>query len=146
MPAKGAINMNAISGFRLYNLSNKDLISKVNHLTDEMYKSGRIPDRQIPARPNDDYDLLIGELLLRFSGDWKLIHSEGPQSSGECLVTDGKMCTVMEYFSEERMWGMGTIKVPIGQLTIKWWMELPELPIIEFVNSLPGESVINDVK
>lgn len=57
--------MNAIVGFRKCTLSNDELLKKIDKLTDEMYKTGKIPDRQIPARPNDDYDLLVGELILR---------------------------------------------------------------------------------
>ena len=36
-------------------------------MTDEIYTTGKIPTRHIPARPDDDYDLLIGELLSRYS-------------------------------------------------------------------------------
>jgi len=58
--------MNALCSFRLCKLSNEDLLKKVDELTDNMFKTGRFPDTQIPARPNQDYDLLIGELLIRF--------------------------------------------------------------------------------
>ena len=27
---------------------------------------GKIPSRNIPGLPNDDYDLLVGELIIRF--------------------------------------------------------------------------------
>lgn len=57
--------MNAIVKFRLCTLTTDELLKKVDRLTDEMYKTGRIPERQIPARPNEDYDLLIGELIIR---------------------------------------------------------------------------------
>jgi hypothetical protein len=59
--------MNAITKFRMCTLSNDELLKKVDELTDKMYQTGRIPERQIPARPNDDYDLLVGELVVRFS-------------------------------------------------------------------------------
>lgn len=58
--------MNGIVQFRLCSLSDKELLEKVDKLTDKMYAEGVIPSRHIPARPNDDYDLLIGELLVRF--------------------------------------------------------------------------------
>jgi hypothetical protein len=58
--------MNAITNFRLTTITDEELLSKVDTLTDEMYKSGKIPTRHIPARPNDDYDLLVGELIKRF--------------------------------------------------------------------------------
>lgn len=59
--------MNQITSFRLCTLSNDELLKKVDSLTDEMYKTGKIHTRHIPARPDSDYDLLIGELILRFS-------------------------------------------------------------------------------
>ncbi len=59
--------MNAIVQFRKCTLSNEDLIKKVDQMTDEVYKTGIIPSRHIPARPDNDYDLLVGELLLRFN-------------------------------------------------------------------------------
>ncbi len=58
--------MNRIASFRKCTLSNKELIKRVDKETDNMYKDGNIPTRYIPARPNEDYDLLVGELLLRF--------------------------------------------------------------------------------
>ena len=58
--------MNTIAGFRECSLSNEDLIKEVDRLTDRMYTEYKIPLRHIPARPNEDYDLLVGELLLRF--------------------------------------------------------------------------------
>lgn len=61
--------MNAISTFRKCDLSNEELIEKIDQHVDGMYigpKAGKIPTRNIPARPNEDFDLLIGELLIRF--------------------------------------------------------------------------------
>lgn len=58
--------MNQITSFRLCKLSNEELLSEIDKQTDQMYINGKIPDRQIPARPDKDYDLLVGELLLRF--------------------------------------------------------------------------------
>lgn len=58
--------MNALSKFRLCTLSDRELLDKVDSMTDEMYKTGKIPNRHIPALPDDDYDLLVGELLQRF--------------------------------------------------------------------------------
>lgn len=59
--------MNAICQFRKCTLSDDELIKKVDQLTDGIYKNGQIPTRNIPARPDDDYDLLVGELILRFA-------------------------------------------------------------------------------
>jgi hypothetical protein len=58
--------MNALVSFRLCTLSDVELMEAVDSKTDEMYQTGKIPDRQIPARPNKDYDLLVGELVQRF--------------------------------------------------------------------------------
>lgn len=57
--------MNAIVSFRKCTLSDAELIEKIDKLTDKMYQNGKIPDRQIPARPDEDYDLLVGELIYR---------------------------------------------------------------------------------
>jgi len=72
--------MNAISSFRLCKLTNEQLLEKVDLLTDEMFKNGKIPLRHIPARANDDYDLLIGELILRFHDIFK---------SQKCTICNG---------------------------------------------------------
>lgn len=58
--------MNTIVNFRKCTLTNEELLKAVDTLTDKMYQDGRIPDRQIPARPDADYDLLVGELIKRF--------------------------------------------------------------------------------
>lgn len=58
--------MNGIVKFRKCTLSDKELIEKVDKKTDEIYETGKIPTRRIPARPDDDYDLLVGELIMRF--------------------------------------------------------------------------------
>lgn len=60
--------MNTIAGFSLCKLSNKELIKRVDEGCDKMYISGKIPSRCIPARPEQDFDLLLGELLIRFKG------------------------------------------------------------------------------
>ena len=58
--------MNSIVDFRLCKLSDESLIKKIDEQTDKMFNLQEIPVRHIPARPDDDYDLLIGELILRF--------------------------------------------------------------------------------
>lgn len=70
------IIMNALVSFRLCKLSDKELIEKVDKLTDEMYQTGELPTRHIPARPDSDYDLLVGELITRFNS---LIKNEEPE-------------------------------------------------------------------
>ncbi len=58
--------MNGIATFRLCSLTDGELVSKVDELADNMFKTGKIPPRRVPARPDEDFDLLIGELMLRF--------------------------------------------------------------------------------
>jgi len=57
--------MNAIASFRKCTLSTIELIAKIDVQTDVIFKKQEVPTRHIPARPNEDYDLLIGELVLR---------------------------------------------------------------------------------
>lgn len=58
--------MNALVTFRLCKLSDEDLLKKVNEGIDNLYIEGKIPPRNIPARPDSDFDLLVGELIMRF--------------------------------------------------------------------------------
>ena len=58
--------MNGIAHFRLCTLTDKQLIQEVDRLTDEMFKTGKVPSCPVPARPDKDLDLLTGELILRF--------------------------------------------------------------------------------
>lgn len=58
--------MNTIAGFRLCKLTDKELLKRVDTGCDDMYKTGKIPDRHIPAQPERDFDLILGELLVRF--------------------------------------------------------------------------------
>lgn len=59
--------MNAICSFRLCKLTDIELIEKFDRLTDQMYKDHVVPTRHIPAQPDNDYDLLAGELILRYA-------------------------------------------------------------------------------
>ena len=58
--------MNQITTFRLCKLTDKELLDKVDKKTDEIFIGRVIPRRNVPARPDDDYDLLVGELILRY--------------------------------------------------------------------------------
>lgn len=64
--------MNTIATFRKCTLSNDELLKKVDQMTDGLFdikhksERDRILTRHIPAQPNNDYDLLVGELLIRF--------------------------------------------------------------------------------
>lgn len=58
--------MNSLVGFNLCTLTDIELAIRVDEQTDKMYKTGEIPSRNIPAKPDEDYDLLVGELVKRF--------------------------------------------------------------------------------
>lgn len=58
--------MNSIASFRLCKLSDQELLEKVDKMTDEMFQKREVPERHIPAKPDSDYDLLVGELIVRF--------------------------------------------------------------------------------
>ena len=58
--------MNTISKFRLTKLTDDELLLKVDQLTDKIFKTQSVPTINIPAQPDNDYDLLVGELILRF--------------------------------------------------------------------------------
>ena len=59
--------MNAITSFRLCTLTDEELVNRIDELTDNMFREQKVPTRHIPARPDSDYDLLLGELLVRFN-------------------------------------------------------------------------------
>lgn len=53
--------------FRECTLSDKELATKVAEGLQKMYTAPcTVPSRNIPARPNADFDLLVGELIYRF--------------------------------------------------------------------------------
>jgi hypothetical protein len=70
--------MNAIVSFRKCTLSDEELLKKVDELTDNIYKDGKIPTRHIPARPDGDFDLLVGELIVRFNERFKASYTPKP--------------------------------------------------------------------
>lgn len=74
--------MNSIAGFRLCKLNSKDLLDRVDIHTDNLYQLREIPDRHIPARPEQDFDLLVGELEIRFKETKDLVET--------CLSEDPK--------------------------------------------------------
>lgn len=59
--------MNAITNFRLCTLTDVELLQEIDKQTDKMFTEQKVPVRHIPAEPNKDYDLLIGELLIRYT-------------------------------------------------------------------------------
>jgi len=57
--------MNALVNFRLCTLTDEELVKAVDAQTDALAEKGAFT-RHVPALPNDDYDLLVGELVFRF--------------------------------------------------------------------------------
>lgn len=63
--------MNAIVSFRKCTLSDDELLEKVDQVTDILFdykhkhERERVLSRHVPARPNSDYDLIVGELIVR---------------------------------------------------------------------------------
>lgn len=53
--------------FRLCELGNKELCLKIAEELNSMYQTGKVPSRNIPARPDEDFDLLVAELIVRFA-------------------------------------------------------------------------------
>lgn len=53
--------------FRHCKLEDKELAERVAKHLEQMYKPPvSIPPRNIPARPDEDFDLLLAELIVRF--------------------------------------------------------------------------------
>lgn len=89
--------MNAITNFRKCTLTNEELMQMVDQQTDAIFTLGKIPTRHIPARPNKDYDLLVGELILRFkelteqSQLHAIMQAEGSDvSEGASVASEGQ--------------------------------------------------------
>ena len=59
------INIPGIVNFRLCTLTDEELLYEVGQKLERLF-CGEIPARHIPARPNEDFDLLVGELMVRF--------------------------------------------------------------------------------
>lgn len=94
--------MNGIVKFRLCDLSNKELIKRVDHGTDNLYRTREVPPGHIPARPNEDYDLLVGELLCRFDD---MIKNEDENN-------DGNKAADWQESKEEKV---GNLALPLRQ-------------------------------
>ncbi len=62
------VQIPGIAQFRLCTLSNNQLIKAVADGLIEMYtEPTKVPTRQIPARPDKDFDLLVAEMIIRFA-------------------------------------------------------------------------------
>lgn len=56
-----------IALFRNTTLQDQELIKKIMEGLLEMYDTGEVPARHIPARPDEDFDILVSELVLRYA-------------------------------------------------------------------------------
>ncbi len=74
--------MNKIVKFRKCTLTDEQLIDRIDKMTDDIYLSGNIPYRRIPAEPNSDYDLLVGEMLIRYKEKILHAHKESQSVNG----------------------------------------------------------------
>lgn len=81
--------------FRLCTLTNEDLAQKISEQLAKMYDEPvKVPSRNIPARPDEDFDLLIGELIVRFIGQTALIQEikefdiKNKMEAGSFLLND----------------------------------------------------------
>lgn len=124
--------MNAITSFRKCKLSNNDLLQKIDVLTDEMFKKQQVPTRHIPARPDDDYDLLIGELLQRVADKWIPTDLELPEVGEYVLVynTEGAIL-VARYLNNGWAAFFADGEKLMGDLKAEYWMPLPASPIVK---------------
>ncbi len=52
--------------FRKCTLTDKQLAVAVAEALNKMYDDGKTPTRSIPAQVNEDFDLLVCELVVRF--------------------------------------------------------------------------------
>jgi hypothetical protein len=53
--------------FRKCSLTDKELAEKVAEGLNKMYTEPvSVPSRHIPAQPNNDFDLIVAELIVRF--------------------------------------------------------------------------------
>lgn len=124
--------MNAITSFRKCTLSNNELLQKVDCLTDEMFKKQETPTRHIPALPNDDYDLLIGELLQRFTDKWIPVELKLPEIGEYVFVynTEGAKL-VARLLNDGWVAFFADGEKAMGELTVEYWMPLPSDPVIK---------------
>lgn len=59
------IKIPGIVNFRKCTLDDRELCRRATDALNQMYNDGKIPARHIPAQPNEDFDLLVGELVVR---------------------------------------------------------------------------------
>lgn len=73
------IRLSSILNFSKSTLSDYDLAQKVLEQLERMYEPPYIvPYRSIPALPDEDFDLLVGSLIIRFLEKVELIRQIRP--------------------------------------------------------------------
>lgn len=81
--------------FRKCTLADERLAEKVAIHLEQMYKNVKLPPRHIPAQPDEDFDLLLGELLHRFMEKAKAPRFTMPSATQlielSILMNDGKV-------------------------------------------------------
>jgi len=82
--------MNKIVEFRLCKLTDEQLVEKVDKYVDRIYQTGKIPSRCVPARPDEDFDLLVGELIMRFMDTKIKAHGDKECLGPGCPYCDEK--------------------------------------------------------
>jgi len=106
--------MNTMVKFSVCTLSDEELVKKVDKLTDEMFQKQEVPTRNIPAEPNNDYDLLVGELLIRFSNLQAVVKVLKPTCSN-CKhlgkYTDCDICNNKDL----RLWNLSNCDINIEE-------------------------------
>jgi len=65
---QNTIKIPALCNFGLCDLSDHELAARVSAGMEQVYESGKVPARRVPADPNSELDLLIGEMTRRFLG------------------------------------------------------------------------------
>jgi hypothetical protein len=100
--------MNAIATFRKCTLTDRELLEKVDSMTDKMYSNPpyEVPYRHIPARPNDDYDLLVGELILRFK---ERIESPSADQAGDKAEYAKQRAVEFEKWKRNNQWELSLV-------------------------------------
>jgi len=103
--------MNSLVNFRLCTLTDEELLKAVDAKTDELSKAGTFT-LPVPARPNEDYDLLVGELVFRFNerltstNPWETKARELEEELKECraglLRMEEELNNRIEQWKEER--------------------------------------------
>ena len=77
-----SIKLPGVAQFRKCTLTDKALAVAVSEGLNKMYEAPvSVPTRHIPARPDEDFDLLVAELIIRFIEQAMIFHNSKPARS-----------------------------------------------------------------